>query len=725
MSPEFKLEGLPEKFEDRRGIAQRDKGFLDFYSTDYCMRFGAVELVAQSMVMGQSYEVVIPWISEGDRPDRDFDFHVRLVSPLGNRTVASAKGGFEVASSRWEAGKVYLQRVRLNVLAEDAHMKPLQPVILDEYHHLLVTVTDPNTGGRVILGNRPGKHPDRVGESFVVDELYVSSTPLEVRNFKPDSSLVGRPRKERMLIANVGDRMLSCDALFTVVTETGRVVYQQVRPVRISSGGRKSIRYDWIPSVVGRLMVHVRLMRNGMTLTELRRKIEIAAPAGYDLAVVKGTDVEKHGERFIVPLTIRVGEGLSVPVSVKVLAEGRFVGEARGRGGSLRITVEPWFGYYDVIVELEKFSYDRRIIATVVRTEGSDILVNGEPFIVKGVNVHGMDHSSPERTASMMRIMRELGFNAWRGDYPAPWQTDLAYELNTFYTVLAPFSCTPTADIFARQAGPPMATSRELTRLFIERYRDSAGVLLWNSANEINGENIDFLISQYPVYKAFDPERRPVHYANLYGQELWQGQDVVGVNYYFGEGQSAIDRQPLITRSFEMAQMHGMSTMFCEYNSYHGAIHSTGVEAMRDLFAWGVEKAGMVGGFLYMKGNSVSHPGVFDAGFNTHKIFNEAIREAFADARVELAGMAGNRVKLRIINKRRFTLRQMKMSLKASDIKIKPMQLENLGPEGVVEVEVALPDSAVGPTVMLEGELAFVTHYGFRCKVRISLISEL
>jgi hypothetical protein len=324
----------------------------------------------------------------------------------------------------------------------------------------------------------------------------------------------------------------------------------------------------------------------------------------------------------------------------------------------------------------------------------------------------------------MMRIMIDLGFNAWRGDYPALWQVDLAYELNTFYTVLAPFSCKSTQTIFARQAGPPLSTARELSRLFVERYRASAGVLLWNSANEIQEENIDFLLAQYPVYKAYDPEKRPVHYANLYGQDLWQGQDVMGVNYYFGENQRAVDRQPLIERSVEMGKSHGIPTLFCEYNSYYGSIPSTGVEAMQDLFAWGVEKGGMAGGFLYMKGDSTSHPGVFDDGYNTHTIFDHAIREAFADARVELVKSSASNVRLRVVNKRKFTLRQMEMHLRASGIPMSPVTLADLPPAGTTELNVTLPDNIPGPAVFLTGELRFVTHYGFRCRVRVSLIID-
>jgi hypothetical protein len=612
--PAWQIGHGPEKADAPDEKRQKEQRCLDFYSPRYCLRFGEARLEAQSLVMGRSYKVVIPWQVEGEKPDRDFDFLVQLKSPLGNRTVASARAGLTVPTSQWEPGEVYPQCVELNVLAEDAQKRPAQPLVLDETHHLLVTVTDPETQAHVLLGNPPGPHPDRVGAGFLVDTLYVSSTPLEIRDFRPEDSRVGNVRTERISLVNVGNRALTFDALFTVTTECERVTFEQAQSLEIPAQGKKEVTFTWTPRAVGTLNLQVRLMQEDVMRTESVRAVEIFPPPGYDLAVVKGVTV-RHAERgFVTPLTVQVGKGNTAPISVKVLARGRVVGKARGRGERVKVNVEPWFGYYDVLVKLDGFSYDRRLIATVVEVRNGELLVNGEPFIVKGVNVHGMDSTSPERTASMMRIMIDLGFNAWRGDYPALWQVDLAYELNTFYTVLAPFSCKSTQTIFARQAGPPLSTARELSRLFVERYRASAGVLLWNSANEIQEENIDFLLAQYPVYKAYDPEKRPVHYANLYGQDLWQGQDVMGVNYYFGENQRAVDRQPLIERSVEMGKSHGIPTLFCEYNSYYGSIHSTGVEAMQDLFAWGVEKGGMSGGFLYMKGDSTSHPGVFDDG---------------------------------------------------------------------------------------------------------------
>jgi hypothetical protein len=302
---------------------------------------------------------------------------------------------------------------------------------------------------------------------------------------------------------------------------------------------------------------------------------------------------------------------------------------------------------------------------------------------------------------------------------------ELAYELSSVYTVLAPFSCARTPEIFGSQVGPPLGTARELTRLFIDRYKDSAGVLLWNSCNEIQGENIDFLLSVYPLYKAYDPYQRPVHYANLYGQDLWQGQDAMGVNYYFGEGQTAADRQILIQRSLDLAVSHDIPAIFCEYNSYHGAIHSTGVEAMEGLFSWGVEQAGMSGGFLYMRPNSTSHPGVMDGSFNTHKIFDEAIIKAFADAKINLLSSSDSGYQVQVNNKRYCTLRQMTINYSVNNVECDPVVLDDVLPKGSVDLTLPAPSDIYGPDFIITGTLEFVTHYGFRNKVPFKILAGI
>ena len=196
----------------------------------------------------------------------------------------------------------------------------------------------------------------------------------------------------------------------------------------------------------------------------------------------------------------------------------------------------------------------------------------------------------------------------------------------------------------------------------------------------------------------------------------------MGTNVYFGGESNAESRHPIMARTLDIARTARMPLIFCEFNSYAGPIQTTGADAFRGLFAWGVEH-GMSGGFHYMKGNSDGHPGIFDAGFNTHKIHNEAIVEALADARIELLAASKDSARLRIVNKRRCVLRQMRLAPVIGGREIEPIELPDLQPEAAQEVDIALPPRLAGPTPLIEGELTFVTHHGFRCRVPVALMT--
>jgi hypothetical protein len=420
----------------------------------------------------------------------------------------------------------------------------------------------------------------------------------------------------------------------------------------------------------------------------------------------------------------------AAPVDAQVFADGRLVGETTSSEQTFTIEAEPWFGYYDVILDFGEFRHIERIIATVVETRDGQLLVNGEPFIIKGLNVHGLDPASPERTRNMMRIFKDLGFNMLRGDFPPRWQVDMAYEENLAWTVLAPYSCTDTDEIFARFDGPPMAAAREQTRIFIDRYVDSAGVLLWNSANEVEGDLTNFIRSLYPVYKHFDPYNRPVHYANLFAQNRWQGQDAMSINYYFNEGETPEARQPMILRDIKVAKEHGLPVFYTEFNSWHGAVHSSGVAAMEGLFDWGIEN-GMCGGFFYFRFNSDRHPGVIDDGFNTHKLLNDALRKSFADAEVTLVERKQNLVErapqellVEVQNRRPFALRKLHLEASANGIHLPDQTLDDLAAQESLVVAIPLPADLPGPAIALEGSLRFETHHGLREQVPFALYSE-
>ena len=126
------LDFIPPNFSLDHKKGQPKYNVDDFYSMDYVLLFHKLEFPVRSMVMGRSYEIEISWGMEGKNIDRDFNFDVRLVSPLGDRVVAQSNVAPEIPTSQWKPGKVYKQRVTLNVLAEDAVTRPEQPVVLDE-----------------------------------------------------------------------------------------------------------------------------------------------------------------------------------------------------------------------------------------------------------------------------------------------------------------------------------------------------------------------------------------------------------------------------------------------------------------------------------------------------------------------------------------------------------------------------------------------------------------
>ncbi len=357
------------------------------------------------------------------------------------------------------------------------------------------------------------------------------------------------------------------------------------------------------------------------------------------------------------------------------------------------------------------------LAAAAIETRDGKILVNGEPFIVKGVNVHSLDPSSRKRTRKMLQILKDRGFNMLRGDFPPRWQVDMAHEMGLAWSVLAPFSCCSTDEIFARKDGPPMTTARAVTAAFIDDYVDSPGVLMWNSCNEIGNDTADFLTAVYPVYRHRDPYRRPVHYANLYGQDRWEGQDVIGINYYYGKGQTPEDRQPVIRRSIQVARKHGLPIIFTEYNSYLGPIPETGVRAIYGMFQWGLEN-GMSGGFFYMKNDSKDHPGVFNNKLETHPKMDAAFMDVFADARLDGVTRKGDTLRLRLVNKRSFTLRKVRLSGRVGGVPIAAQSLAGFPPHAARDVPVPIPAGS-GPRAVFAGALDFVTHHSFPCHVAL------
>jgi hypothetical protein len=598
----------------------------------------------------------------------------------------------------------------VRLASEKDQPRPAAAIALDESQLITVRLTDPKTGARLLLDNRPTPRVTRPENAFWVGEVYLSSTPLEIRGLEPKNSLVSQSRRDSFQVRNVGEKPLQGDIVFSVFTETDRLLTRSVQSVDLLAGGEHWIHASWTPQYAGALRAEVEYLQDGVMHTRAEAPLEIDAPVELGLHVLRASKPVLQNGLPKIPVDISINAGA---MKANVYAANKLAGSGESENGTLQILAQPHIGYYDVDIETAGFHVARRIIATTVDTEAGRLRVNGEPFVVKGVNVHGFNGGSPARTQLEMERLQALGFNAWRGDYPGRWQTDLAFALNSHYSVLGPFSCASTDGLAARVDGPAMAACRALSRIFLNRYKESAGVLLWNSCNEIGGETTDFILSQYPVYKHLDPAQRPVHYANLFGQDRWQGQDVMAINYYFANPETAEDRHPIITRSMALGLDRGLPVIYTEFNSYYGSVHSTGADAVRGLFGWGVEQ-GMSGGFFYMRYTDSSHPSVFDRSLNTHKLLDDALIETFGDAKVHIVKVANGQLQLSIQNKRWAPLRKVILQGSINGIPFAETALDDLAPRSEGTASLPLPENFTGPGLLLEGTLTCETNFGIR-----------
>jgi hypothetical protein len=709
---------LPSEYDGESGVGEPKHGMQDHYRSASRIRFVRIPR-ARSAAMGHDLPIEIPFEVIGDAPEADYTIHIALRDPLGIRTVAETTVRPNPPTSQWVPGKQYLQRTSLPIPRDDTQKGVSQPVVLDQMHDVIVSLRDETSGTSILLDNPPGHHPNRIGQGYLLKQVYVSSAPIEIYG----GGVSGGDSISGICIGIMhhGPAM-KVKVLFRVLTPSGRPLAEYARDVALKARDERfaigtgpvamgTARIATGKKYRGNVIADVRIYGEDGLLTRMTEPMREREPDEGGPTFTRANHVERNETEVSTPIHLR-REDWSEPLDVVVRAGPRILAAYNGVVEDTVLRPPPHFGYYDITATSGDTIWHERLVATVIQAEGGQLLVNGEPFIVKGVNVHGMDGRSPARTRVMMEILKDLGFNSLRGDYPPRWQIDMAHEMGLTYDVLAPFSVASSAEIFGRQDGPPLGTARALTRQFIERYADAAAVLLWNSCNEILGENIPFLLAQHPLYKIHDPYQRPVHYANLFGQDLWQGQDVIGVNYYFSDTQKAVDRQPLIRRSAAIAAEHGLPMIYTEFNSYHGAVPTTGVEALDDLFTWGVEEAGMAGGYFYMKGNSDRHPGVFDDGYNTHRIMDDAFHRAFDDAEVTVHRREEQHLTLEVRNRRPFALRRVTLDAYVSGRAVSPIPLPDLAPYASKEIRIAIPREAPGPDHVVTGELHSETHSG-------------
>lgn len=712
-------------------------------------------ILAKSMVMGETYEVEIDLTSSIGQSTEPITAQLILTDDIGIETPLIKDTVIPVDSWK-QLGKFHAASLQVAFRLPDefptGSTQPIQmPAIREGYHRLWITLMKSDGTHEWIEGLDPeaGSYTTR----YQIGRIYVTQNPIEILE-RPFEELRDNKDHKETLLRNVSDHPMQVQVVSRLCTDSGKTTWTNIIPltlqprstVAISTYPPENTDYRWLQfchhevevlaeqtvltRYSGRLLVHPRPPQVGPTCPILR--------AYHDphVAEVDGNPKTRiviecfHAERIPLKMKATVSRESSLLATKELEFTGKnWVADAV-RTETRTIEVEPALGTYNVVVSVTQmdghlWSTEIPVIAPVFENRKGKLYLNGEPFIVKGVNVHGMIGHSPERNRQLLRFLKDIGFNTLRGDFPPVWQVQMAGEENLGYMALPPFSVNST-DYYKKMYSPhPFPKMREITRRFIRTYRDEPALWFWNSCNEVTGEITDLLVSVYPLYKLMDPAQRLVLYANLYGQNETVGQDLMAGNSYFGVGQDAASLQPLIQAGIAVARKAGLPCIFTEFNCWYGPVYSRGVEAIQGLYEYGLEQ-GTAGGCLYLLAKDpLRHPAVIASRDNlwTNPTFIAALHHAFDDAEVVMGAM--NRAPTTVFevrNRRDFWLRKVRYAVHEGKRLVSEGTLEDIAPK--THVALPLEGEDADKAHVYEVEVWFETHHGLRGQVKNRVLVE-
>lgn len=204
---------------------------------------------------------------------------------------------------------------------------------------------------------------------------------------------------------------------------------------------------------------------------------------------------------------------------------------------------------YDVSITGGDDSVSDRIGFKTIRTEGTRILLNGQPIFCKGISIHEEQFGehpgrawSPEHARELLGAARELGCNFVRlAHYPhSEHMTRLADELGIMV-----WSEIPVYWKITWTQPQTFENARNQLDEMITRDRNRACIAIWSVANETprSPERLDFLSRLIDRARELDPTRlvsaamEKIDTGNdhmVVNDELVAKTDIISINQYIG-----------------------------------------------------------------------------------------------------------------------------------------------------------------------------------------------
>ncbi len=251
---------------------------------------------------------------------------------------------------------------------------------------------------------------------------------------------------------------------------------------------------------------------------------------------------------------------------------------------------------------------------------GKKLFVNGDPYLVRGMNAAlGIEWDNDRKVTRrewlrQLRLYQQLGFNTLRLEGCAPQHAQDALEAGMMVMpVYVPGSCDTTMMAFGNLKNPDYEFITDPHKEMAITLSSSPAVLMWNNGNENhhtpgwNDRQVEdkFLETAQAAIRRFDPLKRPSVYANLdMLNTTWfftKGQEIVGMNTYsscpqFAEELEQMDKawsKPVVFTEWGFTENETKGT---KYRNDNPAAWEKGMHEK-----WGLIKSSKasVGGFLY------------------------------------------------------------------------------------------------------------------------------
>ncbi len=259
----------------------------------------------------------------------------------------------------------------------------------------------------------------------------------------------------------------------------------------------------------------------------------------------------------IIQLSGLQSAGKSVTISIpEVKVERQIKTDAGGQAKvSFKANLNLWSPdnpkLYDVIISTSDEKVHEKIGFRTIDTRGSEILLNGKPIFLKGINIHeeipmreGRAYSESD-AAMLLREAQKLGCNFIRFAHVSPFEkmVRMAEEMG-----MLTWEEIPAWQRITFDNPKTVSTGERMLKAMIARDKNRCGVIFWSIANEtrpnIPGRN-EALISYVELARSLDPTRLiTAAFDNMrynastatltLNDPVADVLDVVSINKYFG-----------------------------------------------------------------------------------------------------------------------------------------------------------------------------------------------